>query len=370
MEMVFWASTAVVVFTYLGYPITLLFLRQIVRHPVQKRAGEPFVSVLIPAYNEAAWVEAKINNVLHLDYPPDRIEVVVASDGSTDGTGVIAARLADGVRVRVLDYAVNRGKIGVLNASVPQCRGEIVLFSDCSAMLETGAVREIVANFGDPQVGAVCGAYKVAKPDEADIGRQEDLYWKYETWLKEQESQVSSNLGGHGQIYAVRKALYPAPDPSTINDDFVIPLRVLQQGYRVVYEPRAVVHEEAREMSGFKRRVRVMAGNLQQLAEVGGLLSPPQWLPLYFFVGHKVLRLVVPFAMIAALVSNLFLLETPFFQLTALGQGVFYGLAVAGAWGQLRPRILRVPHYFCMINAAIFAALYHAVQGRRRLAWK
>lgn len=370
MELLFLISAGLVVFAYIGYPITLVPLRRIVRRPVNKRPDEPFVSVLIPAWNEADWVEAKIQNVLSLDYPPDRMEVVVASDGSTDGTAAIASRLADGHRVRVLDYTENRGKINVLNASVPECRGDIVLFSDCSAMLDRDAIRQVAANFADPRVGGVCGGYKVLKPDEADIGRQEDLYWKYETWLKEQESQIASNLGGHGQIYAVRKELYPFPAPSTINDDFVIPLRVLQQGYRVVYEPKAIVYEEAREMTGFGRRIRVMAGNLQQLAEVRGLLSPPQWLPLYFFVGHKVVRLLIPFAMALAAISNLFLLGDPVYRWVGIGQCMFYVLAFAGALRELHPKILRLPYYFCMINAAMFAALYHVFQGRRKMAWK
>lgn len=369
-EWVFWISLGIVVFAYAGYPVSLFALRRLVRRPVRKQPIEPFVSVLIPAYNEAGWVEAKIRNVLAVDYPEDRLEVVVASDGSKDETPAIASRLADGRRVRVLDYPVNRGKINVLNSSVPECRGEIVLFSDCSAMLGRDAVRELAANFADPQVGAACGVYKVIKPEQGDIGHQEDFYWKYETWMKVQESQIASNLGGHGQIYAVRKSLYPYPESGTINDDFVIPLRILQQGHRVVYEPRAMVFEEAQEMTGFGRRIRVMAGNLQQMSEIRGLLSPPQWFPLYFFTGHKGIRLLVPFAMLGAILANLMLLGQPLYQALGVAQAGFYALALLGSSLDLRPKVLKLPYYFSMINAAMFAALFHALQGRRKMAWK
>jgi len=264
-KLIFWIGIAAPLYAYIGYPFVLFGLGLIVRRPVKKAPIQPWLSLLIPARNEARVIERKISNSLALDYPADRLEIVIACDGSTDETEAIARRFAHGGRVRVLAYATNRGKMAVLNASVPELRGEIIVFSDASAMLAPDSVRRLVENFADPSVGAASGLYQVTRPADVNIGASENLYWKYETFLKTQESQLASTLGGHGQLHAIRKELYPFPPAETINDDYVIPLSVLSRGFRAVYEPTALVYEEAREMTGFARRVRIMAGNLQQL---------------------------------------------------------------------------------------------------------
>lgn len=370
VKIAFWSSFGLVAYTYVFYPLVLLFLRLFVRRPVHKAAVEPTVSILVPAYNEADAIEAKIRNSVTLDYPEDKLEVVIASDGSTDETGEIAQRVSDGTRVRTLAYPQNRGKIAVLNDSVRQVRGEVCVFSDASAALERDAIRNLVANFADSRVGAVSGTYRVLKASEARMGKAEDVYWKYETFLKRQESALGCVVGGHGQILAIRTALYPFPNPGIINDDYVVPLQILKRGYRVVYEPTAVACEEAHEMSGFKRRIRIMAGNIQQVREIKELIWPPQWLGLFFFLSHKILRLVVPFAMVVLAVSNLLLLSQPHYAKAAILQFFFYALALLGVWQRLHPKLLRVPYYFCMVNAAVFVAIYHMGVGRGRVAWK
>ncbi len=369
-QWVFWLGVAIPVYACFGYPLVLIALHLVRRRPVRKAPHEPSVSLLIPAYNEAGIIARKISNSLALDYPDDRLEIVVASDGSKDRTAEVAQELADGVRVRALAYPLNRGKMATLNDAVRELRGDIVVFSDASAMLRPDAVRELMANFADPVVAAVSGRYTVAKPDEVEIGRSEDAYWRYETWLKVQESELASTLGGHGHLHAIRRELYPFPPPGTINDDYVIPLSVLAAGYRAVYEPAAIIYEEAHEMTGFGRRVRITAGNMQQLRYIGGLLRPLRPLPLFFFLSHKVTRLLVPFAMLAALIANLFLLRQPLYLALFITQAVFYGLAILGTVWKLRPRTLLLPFYFCMINVATFFGLYHALTSRRRMAWK
>jgi len=219
-------------------------------------------------------------------------------------------------------------------------------------------------------VSAASGRYTVIRSDEVGIGKSEDLYWKYETYLKVQESELDSMLGAHGHLHAIRRDLYPYPAPGTINDDYVIPVSVLATGHRAVYERRAIVYEEAREMTGFGRRMRVMAGNLQQLREIKGLLRPFQPLPLFFFLSHKVSRLLVPIAMIVALASNLLLISSPFYSVLFWIQAAFYMLAIAGSVVRLRPKLLLLPYYFSMINAAFFFGLYHTLTSRRHMAWK
>jgi poly-beta-1,6-N-acetyl-D-glucosamine synthase len=373
-EVFFWSAVAIPIYGYLGYPLTLVALRRILKRGVRKQDITPRVSLLVPAYNESATIERKIRNSLALDYPDHLIEIVVVCDGSKDGTPQLAARLANSAeaqgRVRVLDLPVNRGKIMALNAAVAELRGEIIVFSDASAILNTDAVRVLVRNFADRSVGSVSGKYTVIKPHEVSIGASEDFYWKYETFLKTQEGELSSALGGHGHLHAIRAELYPFPPPGTINDDYIIHASVIAKGWRAVYEPEAVISEEAHEMTGFGRRVRIMAGNIQQLREIATLLRPLRPLPLFFFVCHKGLRLVVPFAMIAALLANVFLLNQRMYQLSFAGQIAFYTLAICGATIRLRPKFLMLPYYFSMINTAMFVGTYHAATGLRRMNWK
>ena len=255
-------------------------------------------------------------------------------------------------RVRLLEFPENRGKITALNDTVPQLRGEIVVFSDASSMLAKESLRKLIVNFADERVGAVSGVYKVLNQDHATVGRQEDFYWKYETFLKIQEARIGTLTGAHGCLYGMRKSLYPFPPPGTINDDFVIPTSVLCRGFRIAYEPEAVAYEEAHEMEGFGRRIRIMAGNIAQLREIKGLLWPPR---------PRVLFCFLPLAMITLAVSSAFLWRSPFYAWTVGAQILFYGLALLGALGWLKPKPLRLPYYFCMINASLFAWLYRAV---------
>ncbi|MBZ5608126.1 MAG: glycosyltransferase family 2 protein [Acidobacteriia bacterium] len=369
-QVIFWAATAVPLYTYVVYPLVLRALRLVIHREIRKRPFRPSVSLLIPAFNEARVIEQKISNALALHYPAESLEIVVASDGSRDETVAIARRFEDGRRVRVLAFPENRGKMPTLNAAVPQLRGEIVVFSDAPAMLHPDSLARLVENFADPSVGAASGCYTVVRPGEVNIGASEDLYWKYEAFLKVQESQLASTLGAHGHLHAIRKELYPYPSAGTINDDYVIPVSVLSKGYRAVYEPEAIVYEEAREMAGFGRRIRIMAGNIQQLREIGGLLRPLRPLPLYFFLSHKMGRLLVPFAMLAALIANAFSLASPFYFGLFCCQAIFYVLAGSGALWRLRPKLLMLPFYFSMINAAAFFGFYHALTERRNMAWK
>ena len=370
---ILWASAAVAAYIYVGFPLLLALLQRFAKRPVAKRPIEPTVSVLVAAYNESRVIEEKIRNTVTLDYPADRIDIAIACDGPKDDTTAIAQRTAAAIgqgRVRVFAYPVNRGKLYVLNDTLRELTGEIVVFTDAASMLERDAVRRLVENFADPNVGAVSGVYRIVRGDEAALGTQEDFYWKYETFLKRAEGDVGSILGCHGALYAVRRELYPYPAPTTINDDYVIPMRILQKGYRVAYDASAVAREEAHEMSGFSRRVRIMTGNFQQLSELKALLQPLRLGPLFFFLSHKAGRLIVPLAMIAMFVANAFLLAEPFYRGLFGLQIAFYALVLLGALIKLRPKILRLPYYFCMINAAAFLGMYYALRGGRSLAWK
>lgn len=370
MKILFWISAIAVLYTYLGYPLLLLVLRVFIRRPVRRAPIEPFVSLIVPAHNEARVIEEKLRNVTALNYPREKLEIIVASDGSTDNTVHLAEAFEGSAPIRVLPFPQNRGKMAVLNDAVRAATGEILLFSDASAMLQPDALQHLVSNFADPEVGAVSGLYRIVHASEATLGVQEDFYWKYETFLKSLESSVSSTIGAHGQILALRKCLYPYPDHDVINDDHVIPMRVLATASRVIYDGCAIACEKASEMTGFQRRVRVMAGNLQQLSEMQGLLCPIQVLPLIFVISRKTLRTLVPAFLIFLALSNLFLLRTDFYRITALCQLAFYALASAGVAWNLRPSVLRMPYYFCSINAAYLWSVLQFPLGLRRLKWE
>ena len=370
VEAIFWGAVGFTFYAYGAYPLLLSVATLFYKRPVRKAPVEPAVSMLIAAYNEQEVIEAKVRNALDQDYPADKLEVVVASDGSQDATNQIVTSLAGGGRVRLFAFAENRGKVAVLNDSVPRLQGSVVVFSDASSMLDRTAVRRLVENFADDEVGAVSGIYRVRKQREADLGEQEDFYWKYETFLKVCESRLGSVLGAHGSLYAIRKDLYPFPRAGTINDDYVIPVRILQRGYRVAYETSAVAYEEAKEMAGFSRRVRIMAGNYEQIGELMLLLRPVRWFPLFVFLSHKVSRLLVPAALVTAVVACSLLLDQPLYRWLWGLQLAFYAAALLGLVLPAAGKFVKLPYYFCMINVAAFCGIYYAAAKRQSLRWK
>ena len=381
-RILFWISSGFVIYVYAGYPLLLWLLQAVFRSSPRRQPIEPSVSLLVAAYNESAVIADKIRNSLALDYPVDKLEIVVASDGSKDATAEIVRVFCQGEsetrsateggteaggRIRLLEYEKNRGKMAVLNDAVRELRGDIVAFSDASSMLAADSLRVLVQSFDDARVGAASGVYRLLKKDQAQLGSQEDLYWKYETFLKVQEAKLGAFTGAHGSLYAIRGALYPFPPLNTINDDFTIPMRILERGHRVAYEPGAVAYEEAHEMEGFSRRVRITAGNIEQLREIKGLIWPPRPFVLFCLLSHKTGRLLVPVFMIIAFGANIALRGQFLYNWLLLGQMLFYGLAGLGAVASLKPKVLRLPYYFCMINSALFAWVYQAVRHGRAI---
>jgi hypothetical protein len=369
IKSLFWISVAFPLYVYIGFPLLLWLLQALVRRAPRRQPIEPSVSLLVAAYNEAAVIADKIRNSLALDYPAGKLEIVVASDGSEDATAEIVRSFEaeSGGRVRLLNYPQNRGKMAVLNDAIRELRGDIVAFSDATSILAAESLRILVQSFSDPRVGAASGIYRLLKQDQAQLGLQEDIYWKYETFLKVQEARLGAFTGAHGSLFAIRRALYPFPSENTINDDFTIPMRILERGYRVAYEPAAVACEEAHEMEGFSRRVRITAGNVEQLRELRGLLWPPRPFVLFCLLSHKTGRLLVPVFMLIALATNIALRGQFPYDWLLLGQAFFYSLAVLGGTIDLKPRVLRLPYYFCMVNAPLFGWIYQAVRHGRAI---
>ena len=375
----FWACLALIVYAYAGYPLMIWGLSRRFGRPAEvPDLGEvdlPPVSLLIAAYNEEAEIEDRLRNALAMDYPRERFEVVVGSDGSTDATARIVRRYADR-GVRLLDYEQRRGKASVLNAAFPELRGEIVLLSDANTHNDPQAARKLIRWFRDPDVGAVCGQLVLTDPA---TGRNADsLYWKYETFLKQCEGLLEALLGANGAIYAIRRGLYTSIPAETIVDDFVIPLLAkVRTGCSIVYDYEAVAREETPPDVGseFHRRSRIGAGGFQSIGMLWRLLDPRRGWVAFTFLSHKILRWLCPFFLLGLLASNVALLasDRPLYQYLLLGQVGFYLASLLAAFvpaghGSLKP--LRLAAMFTGMNAALLVGFWRWLWGTQKGAWR
>ena len=376
-EIVLVVSLALVGYCYFLYPILIwlcsrLFGRQ--RDAVRQGEHElPAVTLLIAAHNEERWISARLENALAQEYPREKLEILVASDGSRDAT-VAIARGFDDCRVRVLDFHENRGKATALNAAFPEARGEVVVFSDANTFFEPGAVRNLVRWFAGPSTGTVCGRLVLTDPAK---GRNVDsLYWRYETFMKKCESRLGALLGANGAIYALRKADYVPIAASTLVDDFVIPLLArLKNGKAIIYDSEAVAWEETPPeiADEFRRRSRIGAGGFQAMLRLWRLMLPSQGWIAFSFLSHKVLRWLCPFFLILALVANLFCLDAPVFVGVFLAQMAFYVVAALGAvvpGGGLFGKLVRLPTMFTSMNLALLVGFWNWMSQQQRGVWQ
>lgn len=376
---ILFASLATVAYVYVAYPgliwiLSRLFGRRPVR-PVTTDAELPFVSLVIAAHNEEDEIGPRVKNALASEYPRDRFEVIVASDGSTDRTNAIV-RSFDDPRVRLLAFRQNRGKASVLNEAIPQTAGDVVMLSDANTHTAPDATRNLAAWFLDPTVCAVCG--KLVLTDRSGAANADGLYWKYETFLKICESRLGALLGSNGAIYAVRKLAFVPLPPATLVDDFVLPMLAKERcGGRIVYDREAVATEETAPdlMSEFRRRARIGAGGFQSIGLLRGLLHPANGWVALTFASHKVLRWLCPFFLIAALLANVALIHLPGFAELLLAQVAFYLLALTGHRLPIpaRPKALKVfllPSMFVLMNAALFVGFFRWARGLQNGTWE
>lgn len=375
LVIIFWIAVLWVLYTYLLYPIMLLLIsagKRAVRHGVPE--SWPQVSLVIAAHNEEAVLEEKLENSLALDYPSDRIQIIVASDGSTDATESIAASYAD--RGVVLHRVEERGgKTQAQNEAVRLAQGEFLVFSDANSMYDAQALKRIIEPFVDPSVGCVCGELRYANPEGDAAGKGEGIYWRYEQFLKRRESALSSTLGANGSIYALRRDLFEELDADIISD-FIMPVRVWRRGFRAVYEPSAIAEERSGGTFAdeFHRRTRIIARSLRGLWSERGVLNPLAhgWFAVQM-ISHKVMRWMVPLAMIAAFVSNALLRDIAPYGFFFNAQLVLYGLALLGNLlpahlGRLA--LFYIPAHFVAINAGALLGLLRFISGRRYRIWQ
>ncbi|MBI3621534.1 MAG: glycosyltransferase family 2 protein [Nitrospirae bacterium] len=375
LSIVFWVCLFLLAYTFFGYPLLIrLWAGLRPRFPVT-RDFLPTVSVVIVAYNEAAGVARRLDNLLALDYPRDRLEILFVSDGSTDGTARRAWAYAER-GVKTISFGIRRGKASVFNDVVPKLKGEIVVFGDVRQEFAADVLRILAGRFGDPQVGAVSGELiLVDNPGGTSVGGGVGFYWRYEKFIRWNESRADSAVGATGALYAIRRDLFePLPD-DTLLDDVVIPMRIVRRGYRVLFEPAARAYDRvaATAREEWTRKVRTITGNFQLFARERWLLNPFCNRLWFQAVSHKGLRLLIPVFLPAALVANLLLADSLFYRWVLGGQLLFYAAAVGGyALRKARRRIplLSVPCVICLLGWATVVAFLRFLAGRQPATWE
>jgi biofilm PGA synthesis N-glycosyltransferase PgaC len=383
MIIAFWICIFVVFYTFFGYGILLYLLVRVKRlfHPAKKSLYDfdalPTCTLIVAAYNEADFMLEKISNTLQLNYPAGKLNLIFVTDGSTDRSAELVAEYS---KIKLLHNPERKGKISAVHRAMQQVKTEVVVFTDANTFLNPEALVYLCRHYADLKVGAVAGEKRVAIEDSTDATAGEGFYWKYESKLKAWDSELHSVVGAAGELFSIRKSLYEPVAPNSVLDDFMISMRIAEQGYLIVYEPEAFALESssANITEELKRKIRIAAGGIQSVLWLKSLLNPFKFPVLSFqYISHRVLRwTVTPFLMILAFALNLVLVlngaATIYIVLFWL-QVFFYVSAYAGKIiedRKLRLKLLFVPYYFCMMNYAVLAGIIRFAFGEQSVIWE
>ena len=384
-ECVFWVSFLLVAHTYLLYPVALFFAYSLVqvrrdwqylrsrrdgRSPLQGTADLPPVTLIIAAYNEDAHLRDKVANLGRVDYPRDRLQVIIVSDGSTDGTNDILRGVADR-HIECIFLPTRGGKSNALNHAVGHARHDVLIFSDAATLFAPNAVKSLARHFADLRVGVVCGSLQFEASDESR--QTEGVYWTYESMLRLMEARLGATLTASGAIYALRRCCYPSLSADTVVEDLVIPMNARKLGYRVLYDPEAVGRDfAASSVAGeFTRRVRVATGSFRALRHVAR--TPLDPVTAFAFFSHKFLRWILPFLLIAMLVSSGLLWSRPLYRIAFMGQLAFYFWAAMGLLFRQRMQGVRyglLAYYLLAMHVAFLVGFVRFLGGRKATAWQ
>ncbi len=373
LQVVFGVAAAGLAYVYAGYPLLVWIVSRLAPRPVTRADFEPRVTVLITAYNEEQAIADKIRNTLAIDYPPEKLEILVASDGSTDRTEEIAATFPG---VIVFRQEGRRGKTFTQNRAVERASGDVILFSDATTEYQPNVLRELLPNFADQTVGCVAGKLTYVDDSRSNVGKGAKSYWNYETFLKKAESRACSLIGASGCLYAVRKSAYREMYPEACSD-FLICTVIYEQGMRSVYEPNAVCFEETNRRTDkeMKMRVRVISQTLTDLWRNRSMLNPfRSGFYAIELISHKLLRYAVPLLLIVIFAASAALMGgSQFFEIVFLSQVAFYFVAALGLLIEragARIGIFAIPHYFVLANVASVIGFYKFVRGERYATWE
>jgi cellulose synthase/poly-beta-1,6-N-acetylglucosamine synthase-like glycosyltransferase len=375
IKFLFWFGVFGLFYVYAGYPLLVYLASRFFPRKIAQGDFEPKVSVIITAYNEERDIRAKLENTFAIDYPPEKLEIIVASDCSSDHTDAIVGEFAErGVKLFRQDS--RNGKTAAQNMAVEPATGEIILFSDATTLYQSDVLRAMLPNFADASVGCVAGKLIYVDESGSGVGKGARSYWNYETFLKESESRACSLIGVSGCLYAVRKSAYRPMPPDACSDFFIATL-IYQQGLRTIYEPDAVCTEETNRQSNkeMRMRVRIIAQTFNDLWRSREMLNP--FVSGFFaveLISHKVLRYSVPLILILLLATSAAAsVDSLFFLFIFVVQIIFYGFAAA-AWvlekNQIKSSLLAIPLYFTLSNIAALVGFFKFLSGERYSHWE
>lgn len=374
LEVIFWLALGAIAYIYVGYPIVAFLGSKVRRRRVEKMTSEPPITILIAAHNEVSHIGRTLDNTLALDYDPRKLQIIVVSDGSIDGTDDVVRQYADR-GVMLLRQEPRNGKTAALNAAVPHATGEVLVFADANSLYDRAALRHMVSNFADPTVGYVTGKLGYRNPDGSLTGDGCSLYMRYENFIRTCESDFGSLVGVNGGIDAVRRSLYEPMQPDDL-PDLVLPLRVVSRGFRVIYEPNALLTEEANgnARDEYRMRVRVSLRAIWTLADMPDMLSVRRHgFYAIQLLSHKALRYLAFAFIVSTFVTAALLWSTAqIYRIAFVAQLAFGVLATLGFLAEQRgwqTRILSVPYYFMLVNVAALEACIKFVRRERHRVW-
>jgi len=377
MIYVFWISLFLIVYSLFGYYFLLLLLSKFVK---RKRTNDdnytPFVTILMSVYNEEKIIEQKIKNFFELDFPDDKLQLIIGSDGSTDKTEELIKKF-ENEKVKLLSFNDRRGKSAILNDLAVEVSGDIIMFSDANTLYHCEAVKKIVQHFADITVGAVCGNLQLINPDENNLGGWgEKIYWSYENKIKELEGKIKTTIGASGGIYAIRKELFQSvPQDKSIACDFLIPLRIAGKGFNVVYENESIAMENtSKNIKGeFIRKVRIGFQGFQMLRFIIPFLNPSKGFLSFGLWSHKIIRWFTPFLLSLAFIINYLLIEHTFYQVLFLLQTLFYLFSLLGLLINLFKKkflLFSAPSYYVTINLALLVGFFKFLFFQQKPTWE
>jgi len=374
-EIFFWVSLATLAYVYVGYPLLVYLVSVLFARPVARGQVEPSLTILITAFNEEKGIREKLENTLKIEYPTEKLEILVASDGSTDSTDDIV-REFESRGVKLFRQEGRVGKTITQNNAVPHAKGEIILFSDATTVYEPDLLRKFLPAFADETVGCVAGRLVYVDNSDTSVGKGAQSYWNYETFIKTAESRACSLIGASGCLYAVRRSAYQ-PMYAEACSDFLICTVLYRQGLRSIFEPSAVCFEDTNKRTGdeMQMRVRVISQTLTDLWRNIDMMNPfRSGFYAVELISHKVLRYAVPLVLLLVFISNLTLFSaSTFFSVILAGQMLFYFIALI-AWVferiGVRLTLLAIPLYFVLANLASVIAFYRFIRGERVSTWE
>jgi poly-beta-1,6-N-acetyl-D-glucosamine synthase len=379
LKAAFWICTFIILYSYFGYALLSYLLVKLLKkpRPIYNESFLPEVSIVIAAYNEKDFITDKLNNTLALDYPAEKLKIIVVTDGSDDGTEKLLQNFA---QIKHLHIPERNGKIAAVDRAMAYVETPYVVFTDANTFINESAIRKMVRHFVSENVGGVAGEKRVQnKKSDGIIGAGEGLYWKYESFLKSLDSQLYSVVGAAGELYAIRTALYQSVPKDTIIEDFYLTLQIASKGFKVVYEPEAFSIESASISipEELKRKIRIAAGGIQAIQRLKELLNPFKYKLLSFqYISHRVLRwTLAPLSIPIIFISNYLLAyeEIPFYRMIFLLQSIFYIMAILGVFlekSKVRIKLFFIPFYFLIMNYAVYVGFLRHLKGTQSVLWE